>query len=254
MGEPIIRIEGLHKRFGDRKALEDINLEIYPGEIMVIMGPSGCGKTVLLKHLIGLLRPDAGEVVVDGQRISSLGEGELNRLRQRIGIVFQTSALFDSMTVGENVAFPLRQHRRLPEAEIQRLVREKLEMVGMAGTENLFPSELSGGMRKRVAIARAVILNPEILLNDEPTAGLDPIMSRTIDELILRLRGDLGVTSLVVTHDLHTAFSVADRIAVLDEGRIIEVGTREEIQNSKNPIVVRFLMAGDMVGRSRWAQ
>jgi len=254
MGEPIIRIEGLHKRFGDRKALEDINLEIYPGEIMVIMGPSGCGKTVLLKHLIGLLRPDAGEVVVDGQRISSLGEGELNRLRQRIGIVFQTSALFDSMTVGENVAFPLRQHRRLPEAEIQRLVREKLEMVGMAGTENLFPSELSGGMRKRVAIARAVILNPEILLYDEPTAGLDPIMSRIIDELILRLRGDLGVTSLVVTHDLHTAFSVADRIAVLDEGRIIEVGTREEIQNSKNPIVVRFLMAGDMVGRSRWAQ
>ncbi|MDR7433775.1 MAG: ABC transporter ATP-binding protein [Armatimonadota bacterium] len=244
MGEPLIRIVGLYKSFGDRKALEDIHLEVYPGEIMVIMGPSGCGKTVLLKHLIGLLHPDAGEVLVDGQRIHSLHERELNRLRQRIGIVFQTSALFDSMTVGENVAFPLRQHRKLPEWEVQRLVREKLTMVGMEGTEHLFPSELSGGMRKRVAIARALVLEPEILLYDEPTAGLDPIMSRAIDELILRLRRELGVTSLVVTHDLHTAFSVADRIAVLDEGRIIEVGTREEIRNSKNPVVIRFLQAG----------
>jgi phospholipid/cholesterol/gamma-HCH transport system ATP-binding protein len=239
--EPVVVVRDLWKRFGPTVALAGVWLTVGRGTIQVIMGPSGCGKSVLLKHLVGLLQPDRGDAVVFGHSIPALTEPELDALRLRMGVVFQSAALFDSLTVAENVAFPLRRHRRLPEETVAARVRELLAMVEMADTEPLLPAALSGGMRKRVGIARALALAPALMLYDEPTSGLDPLTARTVDDLILRLRADLGVTSVVVTHSLDSAFRLADRLAVMDEGRILVSGTPQEILASGDPFVQRFL-------------
>jgi len=227
--------------FNGRTVLRNINLEIAEGEIMVIIGPSGSGKSTLLRLMIGLLKPTSGEIWIKDQEISRMSEDELNVIRRRMGMVFQYSALFDSMTVGENVAFGLRQHTNLSDDEISQIVRRKLRMVGLAGHENDMPGNLSGGMKKRVSLARAIAINPEILLYDEPTAGLDPIMAGTIDRLIVSTRRLLKVTSVVVTHDMASAFSIADRIAMIYQGEIIEIGTVEQIKASTNPVVQQFI-------------
>ncbi len=237
----MIKLANVSMAFRNKPVLENIDLEIAEGEIMVIIGPSGSGKSTILRLMIGLLRPTAGEIWINGQEVSRLGEEELNIIRQKMGMVFQYSALFDSMTVGENVAFGLRQHSDLSEEEIARTVRRRLRMVGLAGQEGVMPSELSGGMKKRVSLARAIAINPQILLYDEPTAGLDPIMSTTIDRLICSTRRILNVTSVVVTHHMQSAFNIADRIAMIYGGRIIEIGTVSEIKKSSNPIVQQFI-------------
>ena len=211
------------------------------GEILVIIGPSGSGKSTLLRLMIGLLKPDSGQIWVDGREISHLDEDDLNQIRRNMGMVFQYSALFDSMTVGENVAFGIRQHTKMPEEEILRVIRRTLRMVGLMGRENAMPSELSGGMKKRVSLARAIALNPKIVLYDEPTSGLDPVMSATINRLIMSTRRIMGVTAVVVTHDMESAFTIADRIAMIYDERIIEVGTPAEFRQSDNPVVQQFI-------------
>jgi phospholipid/cholesterol/gamma-HCH transport system ATP-binding protein len=237
----MITIKNVYKNFNNKKVLEDINLEIQPGEIMVIMGPSGCGKSTLLRLLIGLLKPTNGEILVDGQEIGRMSEDELNEVRKKMGMVFQYSALFDFLSVGENVAFGLRQHTDMTDEDIIKTVSRRLKMVGLADYENVMPSELSGGMKKRVSLARAIAVNPSIVLYDEPTAGLDPIMASVIDRLIASCRARLDITSVVVTHHMDSAFKIADRMAMINEGKIIEVGTPEQIKNSTNPIVQQFI-------------
>lgn len=237
----MIKLNDVSMGFHGKRVLENINLTVANGETMVIIGPSGSGKSTILRLMIGLLKPTAGEIWINDQDISRLPEDDLNIIRRNMGMVFQYSALFDSMTVGENVAFGPRQHTKLTEEEIARVVRRKLRMVGLRGQENVMPSELSGGMKKRVSLARAIALNPQIVLYDEPTAGLDPIMSTTIDRLICSTRRLLGVTSVVVTHDMSSAFNIADRIAMIYEGRLIEVGTPSEIKHSSNPVVQQFI-------------
>jgi phospholipid/cholesterol/gamma-HCH transport system ATP-binding protein len=237
----MIKIQNVYKSYGSKKVLEDINLEIRSGEIMVIMGPSGCGKSTLLRLLIGLLKPTSGQIWIDNQEISGMTEDELNELRKQMGMVFQYSALFDFLTVGENVAFGLRQHTFHSDEDIAKTVSRRLKMVGLAGYEKVMPSELSGGMKKRVSLARAIAVNPSIVLYDEPTAGLDPIMSSVIDKLIIGCRDRLDITSVVVTHHMDSAFQIADRMAMINEGRIIEIGTPDEIKNSSNPIVQQFI-------------
>lgn len=237
----MIKLENVSMYFRGNQVLHDINLEVPQGEIMVIIGPSGSGKSTLLRLIVGLLKPTSGKIWINGQEISRLSEDNLNKLRLRIGMVFQYSALFDSMTVGENVAFGLREHTDMSEEEIGKVVRRKLRMVGLFGKENLMPNELSGGMKKRVSLARAIAINPEILLYDEPTAGLDPIMSGKIDRLITSTRRIMGVTSVVVTHQMSSAFNIADRIAMIHEGHIIEVGTVGQIKASENTIVQQFI-------------
>jgi len=237
----MIKLTNVSIGFRDKKVLDDINLEVAQGEIMVIIGPSGTGKSTILRLMIGLLRPTAGQIWINDREISALAEDDLNVIRRDMGMVFQYSALFDSMTVGENVAFGLRQHTTLSDEEIAQVVRRKLRMVGLTGQEGVMPSQLSGGMKKRVSLARAIALNPQIVLYDEPTAGLDPIMSTTIDRLICSTRRLLGVTSVVVTHQMSSAFNIADRIAMINQGRIIEVGTVSEIKKSANPIVQQFI-------------
>ena len=237
----MIKLENITVAFGNKTVLNDISLQMSKGEIMVIIGPSGSGKSTLLRLIIGLLKPTSGKVWVFDRDVTAMGEDELNVLRQHMGMVFQYSALFDSMTVGENVAFGLRQHTTLAENEILSIVRRKLRMVGLWGQENTMPSELSGGMKKRVSLARAIALNPDIVLYDEPTAGLDPVKSSTIDRLIRSTRRIIGATSVVVTHDMNSAFSVADRIAMIYEGRIIEMGTVDEFKQSSNPKVQQFI-------------
>lgn len=237
----MISIKNLHKSFQGKQILRGINLQVDRGEIMVIMGPSGCGKSTVLRHLNGLLVPDDGEVLIDGQDVIALGEEELNQVRKNIGMVFQNAALFDSLTVGENVAFGLKYHTNLSKREQEDIVREKLSLVGLEGRENLLPAQLSGGMQKRVSLARAIALNPQIILYDEPTSGLDPVMSHIIDRLILKMRDELGVTSLVVTHDMNSAFRIADRIAVLHQGQVLQIGDSKEIENSPIPIVQQFI-------------
>lgn len=207
----------------------------------MIIGPSGSGKSTLLRLVVGLVRPTGGEIWIDGQEISGLNETELNKIRLRMGMVFQYSALFDSMSVGENVAFGLRQHTNMTEAEISKVVSRRLRMVGLFGKENVMPNALSGGMKKRVGLARAIAANPEILLYDEPNAGLDPVMSGKIDRLITSTRRIMGVTSVVVTHHMASAFQIADRIAMIYNGQIIAVGSAEEIKQSENPIVRQFI-------------
>jgi phospholipid/cholesterol/gamma-HCH transport system ATP-binding protein len=240
-GQTMIQLKGVYKSFGNNHVLRGVNLEIKCGESMVVIGGSGTGKSVLIKCVIGLLRHDKGEIYVDGKEISHFNEGEWNELRKKFGMLFQRDALFDSMPVWENVGFGLRRHTNLSDEEIKGLAVEKLKLVGMTNVENLMPAELSGGMRKRVSLARAIAMEPAILLYDEPTTGLDPIMANVINELIVTMREKLDVTSIAITHDMNSAYRIADRIAVLYKGEIIAAGTPEEIRNSENPIVRQFI-------------
>jgi phospholipid/cholesterol/gamma-HCH transport system ATP-binding protein len=237
----MIEVRNLSKSFGDNCILDRINFQIEKGESLVIIGRSGGGKSVLLKHLIGLLQPHSGEVLIDGENIVDMDERQLLRVRHKFGMVFQQAALFDSMTVAENVGFALGRERQLPEDQIGQKVAAMLEMVDLPGTEEKKPAELSGGMRKRVGLARAIIYEPEIVLYDEPTTGLDPIVSDSIDKLIERVRDRLHVTSVVVTHDMRSAKRLGQRILMLHERKIYASGTAEEIFNSKDPIVRQFI-------------
>jgi phospholipid/cholesterol/gamma-HCH transport system ATP-binding protein len=236
-----IQLEHLHKTFDGKQVLRDMSVSVARGESLVIVGGSGTGKSVTLKHIIGLMRPDKGRVVIDGQDITSLSEVELNQIRRRFGMSFQEGALFDSMSVFENIAFPLRRHTKMTEKEIRARVEECLEDVHLQNVERKRPSELSGGMRRRVGFARAISLKPEILLFDEPTTGLDPVISDVIAELIEEMDVKLGVTTVTITHDMKVAFKIADRVAMLHQGQIIEEGTPEEFQASKDPIVQQFI-------------
>ncbi len=240
-GQTMLQLKEVFKSFGNNHVLRGVNLEIQCGESMVVIGGSGTGKSVLIKCVIGLLHHDQGEIYVDGKEISQLKEGDWNELRKKFGMLFQRDALFDSMSVWENVGFGLRRHTNLSDEEIKALAVEKLKLVGMNNVENLMPAELSGGMRKRVSLARAIAMEPAILLYDEPTTGLDPIMANVINELIVTMREKLDVTSIAITHDMNSAYRIADRIAVLYKGEIIEVGTPDEIKNSGNPIVQQFI-------------
>jgi len=228
--QPVIRIVDLVKRFDERVVLDGLNLDIYSGETMVIMGGSGCGKSTLLRHMIGSMLPDEGCVELFGQRLSDASETQLDAIRRRFGILFQSGALFNSMTVGENVALPLREHTHLDEDTIDIMVRIKLELVGLRHAVDLMPAEISGGMKKRAGLARAIALDPEILFYDEPSAGLDPVTSAEIDQLIMDLSRKLGVTSVVVTHEMDSAFHIAHRMAMLDRGKMLKVGTLAEFQ------------------------
>lgn len=238
----IIVLKNLTKKFGDNVVLDDISLAIERGKTTVIIGPSGCGKTVLIKHLIVLLRPDAGEVYFENKRIDDLEEKELNKIRTHYGFLFQSGALFDSLSVSENIMFPVRQHYKVVERSgVEELVRSKLAVVGLNGFQDAYPARLSGGQRKRVALARAIALNPEVILYDEPTTGLDPIRADTINELILKLQRGLGITSVVVTHDMTSAYKIADRIIMLHKGRIIADGNADYIRNHPEPVVQQFI-------------
>jgi len=236
-----IEIRGLHKRFDGNHVLRGLDLDIPAQRTTVIMGPSGCGKSVLLKHLVGLLEPDAGRIVVGGRDMTAASEEERKQIMARFAIVFQSGALFNSLTVGENVAIGLREQRRFTNEHIERVVHEKLALVGLEGKQSLMPAEISGGMMKRVALARALAMEPEIILFDEPTTGLDPLMSDNVDELILDANRQLSITSIVVTHDMVSAFRVADHIAMLHEGKIVEFGTPDTVHHSHDPVVRRFL-------------
>ena len=246
----MIRIVHLKKGFRSGPVLRDVNLSIDRGQATIIIGRSGCGKSVLLKHIIGLLRPDAGDIYIDGHNITTFSKGELFQLRKRFGMLFQASALFDSMSVGENVGLGLREHTHLTEEEIAERVGQRLKMVGMPGTEGMRISELSGGMRKRVGLARALAMDPEFILFDEPTTGLDPIMADAINELICELKSRLSVTIIVVTHDMVSAYKIGDRLAMLHEGEIIFTGTPEETRDTDNDVVRQFV-AGSAEGPIR---
>ena len=243
----MIGIVDLHKSFGKQKVLDGLNLEIEDGKTTVVIGKSGGGKSVFLKHIIGLLKPDHGHVLIDGVDITKLNEKDLNEMRKKFGTLFQESALFDSMTVGENVAFPLREHTRMKEEEIRQIVGDRLKAVGLTGIENKMPSELSGGMKKRVGLARALAMHPQIILFDEPTTGLDPIMTEAINQLIMDTQKKFGLTCVVISHDIQSILKISHMIAMLYEGKIVECGTPEEIKASKNPIVVQFL-SGEIEG------
>lgn len=237
----MISIRHVYQTFGSRQILKDVSLTVKDGETMVILGASGSGKSTLLKLIIGLLKPTSGEVMVNGKDMARLNEAELNHERRHMGFVFQYSALFDSMTVKENVAFGLRMHTKMSEEEIDRIVKEKLHLVGLDGIENLMPSSLSGGMKKRVSLARAIALEPEIILYDEPTAGLDPIRSTDISLLIKHTQKVLHATSVVVTHDLKSAEMIADRMAFLYKGSFLAIGKPEELKQSPDPRVRQFM-------------
>jgi len=236
-----IEFRSVSKSFGDKKVLRSLSLEIYRGETLVVLGRSGSGKSVMLKILLGLIPPDEGKVFVEGEEITQLAERDLFPVRQKIGMLFQGSALFDSLTVGENVAYALTEHTGMSSAEINAIVKKNLAFVELEGTEHLMPSELSGGMRKRVALARAMAYQPQIMLYDEPTTGLDPIIATTINALIRKTQKELNVTSIVVTHELDSGFGVADRLAMINEGRIIAIGTKEELVNCTDEFVRTFL-------------
>jgi phospholipid/cholesterol/gamma-HCH transport system ATP-binding protein len=240
----MIKLKNLSKYFGNLKVLEGINFDIQEGESLAIIGPSGCGKSTLLRLLIRIELPTSGAVVIDGMDIHRLSEEGLINLRKNIGMIFQSSALFDSMNVFENVAFALREHTTLSEREISKIVKEKLKMVDLEGTQELMPAELSGGMQKRVSIARALAFDPKIILYDEPTTGLDPITSVNIENLMLKLSRELKVTSIIVTHVLQTVYRVAKRIVMLHDGKFIETGTPEETKRATNPIVRKFITGG----------
>jgi phospholipid/cholesterol/gamma-HCH transport system ATP-binding protein len=238
----LIELRHIYKRFGWLEVLNDVNLQIEKGKCLVILGASGSGKSVMLKHIVGLLRPDRGEVWFSGQRIDILSERELMKVRERFGFLFQQGALFDSDNVAKNVGFPLVEHTNKKPEEIAEIVNHKLRMVGLPDIGKKMPSELSGGQRKRVALARAIALDPEVILYDEPTTGLDPIRSDVINELIVKLQKQMQVTSVVVTHDMNSAFKVADRLVMLFEGKLIFDGTPDDIRNTKNDIVKRFVL------------
>src|SRR5437762_6997584 len=237
----MIRLVDVHKAFGAKRVLEGFSLDVTEGEAMVIIGFSGTGKSVAIKHIVGLLEPDAGEVWVDGLEVPKLSRRELYKLRAKIGYVFQFAALFDSVSIGDNVAMGLRKQQELSEREMQDRVHEALDLVDLPNVADRFPAELSGGMRKRVGIARAVALRPKYILYDEPTTGLDPVTSAVIDLLMIRMRKKLGVTAVMITHDMRSAYTVATRIAMLYEGRVLSVGTVDEIRHSTNPIVRQFI-------------
>lgn len=241
MAEAVISLRQLNITFGTHTVLDNIDLDVYKGETLAVLGPSGTGKSTVLRSMIGLLEPNGGQILIQGEDVSGLDEDGWNRLRMKMGMVFQYSALFDFLTVGENVAFGLRQHTDKSDEEIQGIVTQMLDLVGLPGTQDLYPAELSGGMKKRVGLARAIAVNPEIVLYDEPTAGLDPIMSRNISRLIKKTQEQLHVTSVLVTHDMQSAFYAADRVAMLYEGHIVAIGTAEEMKNSTNPIVKAFI-------------
>jgi phospholipid/cholesterol/gamma-HCH transport system ATP-binding protein len=236
-----VRIRGLRKSFGDNAVLRGVDLDIERAKINVIIGGSGQGKTVLIKHIISLVKPDEGHIWVDGEDIVPMGEGELTRVRRKLGMLFQYAALFDSMTVAENIAFPLSERYRMSHGEIDDRVQDLLRRLDLRGTENRFPAELSGGMRKRVGLARALIDRPEILLYDEPTTGLDPVATDNVDQMIRHASSEFGVTSVVISHDMASVFRIADRIAMLHEGRVRVNGTPEEILASADPVLRQFL-------------
>jgi phospholipid/cholesterol/gamma-HCH transport system ATP-binding protein len=244
----VVRFEEVHKAYGKKEVLRGATLDLYRGEVLVILGGSGTGKSVTLRHMLGLEAPDAGRVFVDGQDITDLPEEDLYEVRKKFGMLFQSGALFDSMNVFENVAFPLREHgREMSEDERKRIVLEKLELVNLPGSEQLMPVDLSGGMRKRVGLARSIVLDPQVILYDEPTTGLDPITAHKINELIVGLQSKLNVTSVVVTHDIQSAFFVGDRIAFLQNGVFDWVGTMEEARRSQNELLRDFLKTSAVV-------
>jgi phospholipid/cholesterol/gamma-HCH transport system ATP-binding protein len=236
----VIEFRRVSKSFGAQKVLDDVSLVIPKGQTTVIIGPSGTGKSVFIKLLVGLLKPDAGQILVDGQDITTLAETDLFEVRKKFGMLFQDGALFDSMTVEENIAFPLEQHTRKTAQEIKEVVQRKLSQVGLPGAAKKFPGELSGGMRKRVGIARALALEPAVVLFDEPNSGLDPVMSDAIDKLILRMQRELGLTFVVISHDLEGTFQIADRIAMLYKSKLIADGEARAIRHSDNPILQQF--------------
>ena len=239
----MIRVIDLHKSFGRQEVLKGVNLDVETGKITTIIGGSGGGKTVLLKHLNALLLPDRGSVLVDGKDITKISESALNNIRQKFGVLFQGAALLDSMTIYDNVAFPLREKTKLSETEIQKRVEERLHQVGLTGAEHKYPAEVSGGMKKRAGLARALVMEPEIVLFDEPTTGLDPLLGKSIHELIRRMHAAFGFTGVIVSHDIPQVFKISDRVAMLANGVIAEIGTTEEFLASKNPIVRQFVHA-----------
>jgi phospholipid/cholesterol/gamma-HCH transport system ATP-binding protein len=243
----MIEIVDLHKSFGKKQVLTGVNLTVEKGESMVVIGGSGSGKSVLVKHIIGILAPDAGTIRIDGIDITALHENALYEIRKKFGMLFQMAALFDSMTVWENVGFSLLRSKKMTPKEVRAIASEKLRLVGLVGVEEVMPSDLSGGMRKRVGLARAIAHEPEILLYDEPTTGLDPIMADAINDLIIEMKQRLKVTSIAITHDMNSAYKIADRIAMLYEGKIVETGTPEEIKNTQNALVRQFV-TGSAIG------
>ena len=241
MKEVMISLRQLTMAFGSKVVLDELDLDVYKGETLAVIGPSGSGKSTVIKVLTGLLAPTSGSVQIEGQETSGFDDDAWDELRCHMGVVFQYSALFDFLSVCENVAFGLRRHFKLPEEEIQRRVAALLEMVGMPGTQSMMPAELSGGMKKRVGLARALAMQPQVVFYDEPTSGLDPVMTMTISRLIRKTQQTLGVTSVLVTHDMESAYFAADRIAMLYKGKIVQVGTPDEIKRSRNPIVHAFV-------------
>ncbi|MBD3308734.1 ATP-binding cassette domain-containing protein [candidate division KSB3 bacterium] len=237
---PIV-VEHLITSYDGRRILDDINLRVRRGEALVVVGGSGCGKTTLLRHLIGLLDPEAGHIYIKGKDITHLDEDDLNEIRKQVGMLFQSAALFNSMTLGDNVALPLREHTRLANSTIKIMTRIKLGLVGLTGFDNFKPSQLSGGMKKRAGLARALAMDPEILFFDEPSSGLDPIIAAEIDQLIIKLKRAFHMTMVIVTHEMESAFSIADRILMLDDGRVIAHGTPDELRDNPNPRVQQFL-------------
>ncbi|MFH1407212.1 MAG: ABC transporter ATP-binding protein [Candidatus Omnitrophota bacterium] len=254
--EVIIKVENITKILGGRRVLDGVNLDIRKGETTVIMGGSGCGKSTLLRNMVGVLTPDEGRICIKEKDITQISSREMDEMRKKFGMLFQGAALFDSMSVFENIALPLREHTKLAEHIIKIMVKMKLELVGLGGFENYMPAQLSGGMKKRVGLARAIAMDPEILFCDEPTAGLDPVVGGAIDKLISDLTNKLDITCIVVTHDMNSVFRIADSIAMLYKGKILQVGTPDEIKNTKNETVrqfingspegpIRFMDAGD---------
>lgn len=236
-----IEVHHLVRRFGDRTVLNDINFTLPRGETLVIMGGSGCGKSTLLRHLIGALKPDSGQIFIQGKEITAMEEAQLSLVRRRFGMLFQTGALFNSLTVGENVALPILESSDVTPNIAELIVKMKLELVGLTGFEHLKPAEISGGMKKRVGLARAIALDPELLFCDEPTAGLDPVMTAVVDTLLMDLTKKLGISAVVVTHDMTSAFRIASRMIMLFEGRVIAAGTPAEIQNNPDPVLQQFI-------------
>ncbi len=245
--EVLISVKNLAKNFGSRRILNGVTLDIYEGETLVVMGGSGCGKSTFLRHLIGAIRPDEGEVWMFGKNIAKANDEEMDQIRKKFGMLFQSGALFDSLTVGENIALPLREHTKLDENIISIIIKMKLELVGLRGFENLMPSQLSGGMKKRVGLARAIVMDPKIVFYDEPTAGLDPVMTGVVDKLTIDLTKKLQITSIVVTHDMNSVFRIADRIVMLHQGNVLQIGTPDEIRKTSNPTVKQFI-TGDAEG------
>lgn len=243
-GRRVIEIVDLWKSFDGEDVLRGLDLAVLESETMVVLGPSGCGKSVLLKHMIGLMTPDRGSVLIEGRDITRMELRELNEVRKNVGMVFQGAALFDSMSVWDNVALPLKEHRRMEGPELDRIVEEKLGLVGLSGVNDVMPAQLSGGMKKRVALARAIALDPEIILYDEPTTGLDPVMAEQINELIRNLQEKLRTTSVVVTHDLHSARFIGDRVALMEDGKIAFNGTTAEVMSTTNAAVRNFIARG----------